>query len=32
MEAKCNTEWTKDLDKEYDAQTSKISTVIYQGQ
>ncbi|CAF2067033.1 unnamed protein product, partial [Rotaria magnacalcarata] len=32
MEAKCNTEWTKELDKEYDAQASKISTVIYQGQ
>ncbi|CAF2205153.1 unnamed protein product, partial [Rotaria magnacalcarata] len=32
IEAKCNTEWTKELDKEYDAQASKISTVIYQGQ
>ncbi|CAF4649717.1 unnamed protein product, partial [Rotaria magnacalcarata] len=33
MEAKCNVPWTKDLDKEQDAQQeAKISTVIYQGQ
>ncbi|CAF2150406.1 unnamed protein product, partial [Rotaria magnacalcarata] len=32
LENECNTEWTKELDKEYDAQASKISTVIYQGQ
>ncbi|CAF4328694.1 unnamed protein product, partial [Rotaria magnacalcarata] len=32
MEAKCNTEWTKELDKEWDVLKGKISTVIYQGQ
>ncbi|CAF2013576.1 unnamed protein product, partial [Rotaria magnacalcarata] len=32
LEAKCNTEWTKELDKECDVLQGKISTVIYQGQ
>ncbi|CAF4952364.1 unnamed protein product, partial [Rotaria socialis] len=32
LEAKCNTEWTKELDKECDVLKGKISTVIYQGQ
>ncbi|CAF3398824.1 unnamed protein product, partial [Rotaria socialis] len=32
IEAKCNVDWTKDLDKEGDEQASKMSTVIYQGQ
>ncbi|CAF2156514.1 unnamed protein product [Rotaria magnacalcarata] len=32
LEDKCNVAWTKELDKEWDEQASKISTVIYQGQ
>ncbi|CAF2052801.1 unnamed protein product [Rotaria magnacalcarata] len=32
MEAKCNVDWTKELDKECDVHMGKISTVIYQGQ
>ncbi|CAF4386971.1 unnamed protein product, partial [Rotaria magnacalcarata] len=32
LEAKCNPEWTKELDKERDVLQGKISTVIYQGQ